>query len=119
MRVAGFLVLSSMLEIFVQPAFAGPRDGEWIPPARYDHPYPGRLTIHKIPQPQLKAACNALFTRHDVPDKAIGDMRGCSAQRANRCEIIAVDRTYKGATPQAVVRHETGHCNGWPSNHPP
>lgn len=42
------------------------------------------------------------------------DRRGCSKILSpTKCLIITVDRPYRKATPEAVFRHEQGHCNGW------
>jgi hypothetical protein len=118
MTATGVVMVLCTFCVLSGPAHAGPRDGEWAPPARYDHPYPGALIVHKIPQSQLPAACKALFARHNVSGRAFGDIRGCSAQGEKGWEVITIDKTYKKATPDAVLRHETGHCNGWPSDHP-
>ncbi len=94
------------------PSLAGINDPTWNPPARFDHPYSGRLIVHRLPQAQIVDVCTKVlgirsFNRH-----------GCSSYKGNRCEVWIVDKTYMQATPEAVLRHETGHCNGWPADHP-
>lgn len=101
------------------PAMAGKNDAEWNPPARYDHAYQGELTIRRLPQKQVVKACEKLFTQYKVKAKASMTQRGCAAITAKgSCTVIVVDKTYKSATPQAVIRHEAGHCNGWAEVHP-
>ncbi|GAA4108891.1 hypothetical protein GCM10023067_04790 [Aminobacter aganoensis] len=47
------------------------------------------------------------------------DQRGCAKRLSPKvCVVVIVDKTYKRATPSAVLRHERGHCNGWPGTHP-
>jgi hypothetical protein len=111
------LLLSALLICF--PASAGVNDPTWNPPVRFDYPYPGKLTVIYLPQKQVVTACAELFAKYKVDAKPFPDERGCSAiTSATSCTIIAVDKTFKRATPKAVVRHEMGHCNGWPANHP-
>jgi hypothetical protein len=112
LKVAATLLLS------FTTAHAGPDDPEWNPPARYDHAYSGKLVLRKIPQEQLRAACDNLFIRNHLTIRATTGMRGCSFRKGGRCEVLTIDRTYRRATPQAALRHELGHCNGWPANHP-
>jgi hypothetical protein len=97
----------------VGPSFAGKMDPTWNPPARFDHPYSGKLIIHRLPQPQIVDVCEKLLGKRSMIQ------HGCSTKPQNgRCEIWIVDKTYMRATPRAVLRHEVGHCNGWPSDHP-
>lgn len=97
-------------------AVAGKNDTEWNPPTRYDHTYTGELTIHLLPQAEVVKACKELLpTANYITTK----QRGCARWYDNNtCTIIAVDKTFMGATPKAVIRHETGHCNGWGAHHP-
>jgi hypothetical protein len=32
--------------------------------------------------------------------------------------VMYVDRPYHNTLPRDVLRHEIGHCNGWPWYHP-
>jgi hypothetical protein len=101
------------------PAIAGKDDPTWNPPARYDHQYQGNLTVQYLPQKQVVAACERLFIKYKVKAKASMTQRGCAATTAKgSCTVIVIDKPYALATPKAVLRHERGHCNGWPSSHP-
>jgi hypothetical protein len=109
MRVA---VLMACL-LMASPAMAGKTDPTWNPPKRFDHAYPGKLVVHRMPQTQIVNVCEKLLGKRSMIQ------HGCSVPPKNsRCEIWIVDKTYMGATPEAVIRHETGHCNGWPADHP-
>jgi len=111
------VLLSALLICF--PAFAGINDPTWNPPARFDFPYRGELLVRRIPQRDVAEACRILFMLYSVHAKASMEQRGCSiVTSSNSCLVVTVDQTYKKATPESVLRHEMGHCNGWPANHP-
>lgn len=94
------------------PAFAGKDDPTWNPPAKYDHPYKGKLRVYYLPPKQVVTVCKKLIK------SATLEQRGCAVHDDKSCTVIVVDKPYKGATPKAVLRHELGHCQGWPSHHP-
>lgn len=113
MRGGLFLGILLIVLAASNAANAGINDPEWNPPARFDHPYKGTLIIHRMPQSAVVEACANLMGIRSL------QRHGCSAfPKNNRCEIWIVDKAYMGATPEAVLRHEIGHCNGWPSDHP-
>lgn len=100
-------------------AAAGVNDPEWNPPARFDHAYAGKLTMRYMPQKQVIKACANLFAKYKVSATSSLVQRGCSAITSpTSCTVILIDKTFKLATPKAVLRHELGHCNGWPASHP-
>jgi hypothetical protein len=77
----------------------------WPPPAKYDHgplinpQYQTPVIAHLAPA-QLAAAC---FGKH----------LACSFAEAGRpCEIFLPVNGW-----QPMLRHEMGHCRGWPANH--
>jgi len=111
------VVLSTCL-VF-SSAYAGPDDAEWNPPARYDHPYYGKLRIYQFSrQPDLVEACHAFETEGNY---FVGDnQRGCAwwSDDHSKCIVFILDKSFNGQTPKAVLRHEIGHCNGWGANHP-
>lgn len=107
----GALLLGIYLAL-ANTAMAGKTDPEWNPPTRFDHAYLGKLIIHRLPQKQIIEVCAKLVGKRSMIQ------HGCSAfPKDNRCEIWIVDNIYMGATPAAVLRHEVGHCNGWPPDH--
>lgn len=107
-----------VLALLASPALAGKHDAEWNPPARYDHAYTGKLMLTKLPQAQMQRACRQLFSQYGYSDTTSGEQRGCAIPGKDVCIIVTIDKTYKATTPDAVLRHELGHCNGWPSSHP-
>jgi hypothetical protein len=84
-----------------------------LPPAEYDIPYKGRLTIKTaLSREDLLLAC---------PN--INPQSLACAYRFNpeNCLIIILhDRLIRerGWSTELVLRHELGHCNGWPGDHP-
>jgi hypothetical protein len=84
-----------------------------IPPAEYDHPYKGEVKIWRsASQDEIKSKC---------PPSAFPYHLGCGGPRSSgECHILmADDETIRkhGWTPEIVLRHEIGHCNGWPVDH--
>lgn len=111
-------VLLSIL-LICGSAQAGINDPTWNPPARFDFPYKGELTVKRLPQADVVEACRVLFSLYDVQATASLNQRGCSVITSkNSCLVVTVNKTFKGATPESILRHEEGHCNGWPASHP-
>lgn len=114
MRIAALLICL----LLALPAWAGKNDAKWNPPARFDHAFAGKLHVRYLPQKQVVSACQKLFAKYNVSAALFPNQKGCSALTSEAsCTVIVVDKTYETATPKAVLRHETGHCNGWPANH--
>lgn len=77
------------------------------PPARYDHPFRGRLVINYVDD--IVRSCQA--------GNVFGRVVGCAYLGRGQCTILIA----KGVSEQMrqdLIRHETAHCNGWPANHP-
>lgn len=117
MKTIGFLFLASAMLFSPLQALAGFNDPEWNPPARFDHPFSGKVAVIRLPQRQLQDVCRQLFSQYGYGDTTSGEQRGCSIPGKEVCIVVTIDKTYKKATPAAVLRHEEGHCNGWPSDH--
>jgi hypothetical protein len=85
------------------------------PPAKYDRPFNGVMRVdHDV------AAC--IKMRSLVP----GEIRlGCTDRRKTAdAEVLCVvhmlpDKELKryGFSPERLLRHNIGHCNGWPDDH--
>jgi hypothetical protein len=88
--------------------------GHTLPPEEYDHPYPGRLTV--IVTNTLEETRNLCLTAH-VPDliscAVISDLpRSCTIIHPSASELEK-----HHSTVNVTMRHEIGHCNGWPGDH--
>lgn len=112
LAVLAWLLLASM-------ALAGPNDATWNPPKRFDHPYKGQLFERTLPQPQVVIECRELYVRWGAdPNKVTYLMLGCSHHTNTKCLVIYMNQNFGPTTPQDIRRHEIGHCNGWPADHP-
>ena len=85
-----------------------------MPPAEYDKPYIGELTIKRVATEQdlRNGACPGAQWTKGLPSM------GCAGRSVDgkQCTIVVVsDQVLKalGGTYAAVVRHEIAHCNGW------
>lgn len=81
------------------------------PPAIYDHAFPGKTYIVNMRLHEIDAACGGIPVLGCAP---IGGIDGV-------CLIKAVTPGYDGiakALYLRIIRHERGHCLGWPASHP-
>ena len=108
--------------IEIDEPFAGPTLTEplcekfcILPPKQFDHPYAGKLKVVTVLQrEEMRAFCGEAFRPWTL---------GCARrdETNNSCHIvIANDNIIREQkwTPELIMRHEIGHCNGWPGNHP-
>jgi hypothetical protein len=83
-----------------------------LPPVEYDRFYEGDLILKFVPTlEQLRNECNQ-------PNNHF--MLACSYPSNQNCLIIMVEDKImraKGWNLGLVLRHEMGHCNGWPGDH--
>lgn len=113
------LVLTVAAVLAATPAFAnGQDDTTWDPPPRYNHPYHGYLRVYKMDHDLLVEACHAFETEGNY--FVTNNQRGCSwhSDDYSKCIVFLTNRTFMKQSPAAVLRHEIGHCNGWPGDHP-
>lgn len=89
----------------------------WNPPARYDRPFKGKETIYQLPQSEVAEACSKLFADAGLDIPVSPKQKGCAVYKGRNGIIIAIDKPFEGATPEAVIRHERGHLNGWDQDH--
>lgn len=111
------------LLLVCSPAFAS------MPPKGYDHPYAGKLPKHRVAYGNAYAMCDKIsmrrFGTHYPMSFAMIDGRklyGCTIKNKDgtKPEIVySYDPTGKDPKMEDnTFRHERGHANGWPSNHP-
>lgn len=87
------------------------RNKRQIPPARYDYFNP-QVKVIRVHPSKLVATCTSYFGPNVIyPIIPIA----CAIRAHKPCLIIIPDR---GAAVPILIRHEMGHCNGWPSTHP-
>ncbi len=102
--IVGLLVSTS--------ALAAPHPTTWRPPARFDHPIKGKMIIHyqSLFQVMWGGPCAGTCWAYTyIP-----------ARGATVCHsyIPVVGRKVNLEGQRELIRHERGHCNGWPANHP-
>jgi hypothetical protein len=79
------------------------------PPLAYDHAYKGKLEIFRSTAAEVKERC-APYSSAYVHACAL------SFNHFTECQIYINEETRYDVA--SIIRHETGHCNGWPGNHP-
>jgi len=110
-----------ILALLASPVFAGQHDVEWNPPARFDHAPTVTVIQHLAPYDQVRSLCNAAFRRYGFEPLVMSyRTNGCAvlSNYANICEIFIASDPRGGTPISAIVRHERGHCAGWPADHP-
>jgi hypothetical protein len=88
-----------------------------LPPPEYDHPYDGELIIARdVPPLLMRLACRTFTGPFLAPTGCAGRDRPSPGQ----CTIILAPVSYVhhiGWRYDYTLRHEIGHCNGWPKDH--
>jgi hypothetical protein len=83
-----------------------------IPPLEFDHPYLGNLVVTRVEtRADVQKVCGL---DHPAMACAIPDAKFVY------CKIFLVGDDViaaGGITPEIAMRHEIGHCNGWPADH--
>jgi hypothetical protein len=96
-----------------------------LPPPEYDHPYSGKLTIIEANWETIQQVCGPIYA--NAPPGAL--LTGCAHVYPDHCLVyIGEPRTMQTAAllyhtnekdaHDRILRHEIGHCNGWPLYHP-
>ena len=113
--------LASVVAVFM---LAGPVGAEPMkPPKRFDHRHPALMVVEK-PYRKVDPFCRAMFPRNRFPAATeTHRISGCAEIGNGRrpCRIFVPKRgegVISEAHRRAIIRHETAHCNGWPSHHP-
>lgn len=86
-----------------------------LPPPEYDHHYEGHLIL-KVVNDHLELLI--LCGQEKKPATLACARRAVDGER---CWVFMLsDELIKqrGYTPEILMRHEIGHCNGWPGDHP-
>lgn len=80
------------------------------PPARYDHAFRGHLNVVYLDQNALFALCGQRGQRPEW-------LLGCTEGASNGACTIHMRNDMNRAWRARILRHEVGHCNGWPGDH--
>lgn len=76
----------------------------YFPPPAYDIPFPGEIRVIEVP---------AFIASEYCPQHGVACV--ISLDRGH-CTVIF--NTDYARQREAIMRHERGHCNGWPESHP-
>jgi hypothetical protein len=100
-----------------------PRGPGILPPLEYDRPYPGKLVVVRGDMDYMRATCPKV---ENYPF-ALGCSYRLTGGELGVCLVIIADEeTLKVGRHKnyghtwsynVVLRHEIGHCLGWPANH--
>jgi len=105
-RVKVFVVIIAtiLIAMMCSKAFAQ------MPPARYDHKFPGNLTVLRLDRVETVKRCGSTPSLFRI-------VFGCAlVMTKTRCVVVVSDASWH---PEVTLRHEIAHCNGWPRDHPP
>jgi len=106
--IAAVLALST-------PALSQSAVNTWrapLPPAEYDRPYPGQLIVTKWRDYNL---IRYICSETKPPAVACSVFHHDGDGKPTSCLIMLGPKVWDN---ERAYRHELGHCNGWPSNHP-
>ena len=99
-------------KILPAPDLAPVRPGLiWVfrPPPEYDKPFDGLVVIQEFRGEEMKGAC---FRRgFACAEFVTGNPAVCTIK-------LLVDFIKPPLNREETIRHEIGHCNGWPATHP-
>lgn len=83
-----------------------------LPPPEYDHMPDRPITIKDFPtEAQLRVACGWPASPYG------GTLVGCFDASLDRINLGPIP-SWTGLTRNLVIRHELGHANKWPADHP-
>ncbi len=101
----------------------------WDPPSRYAGDYSGVFQVIQAEPEQVNSLCQGLmghilngqfqkygcahWNDHEID---LGPARQNIWIRV--CIVVSMNQPVDGITPEALLDHELGHCNGWPASHP-
>ena len=90
------------------PMSAVPADIKLAPPAQYNHSYDGPVVEHVMPVAEVRALCRS----QGASPRGVA----CSWVSDGTCHLVLPND--ERVPISTYRRHETAHCNGWPTNHP-
>lgn len=107
--VLAAFVAACAITVASQAFAAGARPPPQLPPPKYDRPYHGALRVVVRTWTEIARLCG-----RDAWACTWGDQGGVCTIYLPRID----GRYVNHAGYDGLFRHEVGHCNGWPGNHP-
>jgi hypothetical protein len=112
--ILGIIAAQVLFSVALAQETATLKGSPLIPPPQYDHPFTGVVTVERI-------AGRVNMDRICQTPRAIG----CALRyTVGGCHLYILDdyglehQLISTITYLQIYRHEIGHCNGWPGNHP-
>ena len=99
-------------------------NGRWVfrnpPPPEFDKPFEGVIAIIRAPFSDVQKICAVgiyacSWVKQKVPFLQLGERTVCYIA-ISPDDVLAQRRERQDYNE--IIRHEIGHCNGWPSDHP-
>jgi hypothetical protein len=81
-----------------------------LPPAEFDKPYKGKLQIVKVDDYAIVHS----ICQNDYTKSRRVSAFACAIHTARYCLILLGPTVWDN---EEILRHEIGHCNGWPQDH--
>jgi hypothetical protein len=108
-----------------------PGSGYWTwkfpPPPEYDFPYEGVLMVQQLKIEDVRKVCaeqraanGCALVLSNLPGRWWTVDLYQTGNRAACVIVIPTDSFLRESHQKRedIIRHETGHCNGWPGDHP-
>jgi hypothetical protein len=90
-----------------QPSLAQKVIWTFPPPPEFDNPYDGDLTIQRLSWEEIRKNCPP-------------GTHACAYVWPKACIVMIPEDDFlkrRGRQFEEILRHEIGHCNGWPGDH--
>jgi hypothetical protein len=106
------------------PAAMGASTGTyvWLPPAQFDHKPRIKVIERQADYWSVDQVCRShMGARFAQAGRSNGRFEACAIQAKQSCTIVIpkIDgQNIDTETQSRLRRHEIGHCNGWPNDHP-
>lgn len=96
------------------PAFAN------MPPKEFDHKPTVHVNKHRVAYGKAAAKCNEIYMKRFGEHYPTKPRYGCTITGEGGIDVVySYDPTGKDKKmAENTLRHEYGHVNGWPSDHP-
>ncbi len=97
--------------------------GPYPPPKRYDFAFPGKVYVLELGFVRMIRECGWTVGCAPVGGDLPGTYAGikgktCTVKLAKVGVVMPGFGRVDSRSQKNILRHEIGHCNGWPANHP-
>lgn len=101
--------IPAALLAFVPPAYSAPLEPIPVPAWVWSMPAPPKVEIRHVSNQKLQELCR-------MPGYGLG---GCTFEETAVCRIFLNEKLDRlSSYYRRILKHEEGHCHGWPGDHP-